>query len=169
MFRIFLLCCVASLLTPLGNAAMAGAAASTPHVQLTLEAEQPSTPPGETLWLGLRFDLIPHWHVYWRNPGDSGEAPKVTWHLPAGWRAGEIRWPLPTRIPVGPLTNYGYEDSVTLLVPIYPDGLARAGDSVRIGADVDWLVCREECIPEQASLAIDVAIAAGPSADPAPG
>ncbi len=166
MLRTFLLCCIAGLLTPLGTAAMAGTAisASTPHVQLTLEAEQPSTPPGETLWLGLRFDLIPHW----RNPGDSGEAPKVDWRLPTGWRAGDIRWPLPTRIPVGPLTNYGYEDSVTLLVPIYPVGAARAGDSVRIGADVSWLVCREECIPEQASLAIDVAIETGPSAGPRP-
>ncbi len=171
MLRILtLLCCIAGLLTPLGNAATADVAvASTPHVQLTLEAEQPSTSSGETLWLGLRFDLIPHWHVYWRNPGDSGEAPKVTWRLPAGWRAGDIRWPLPARIPVGPLTNYGYEDSVTLLVPIYPGGAARAGDSARIGADVSWLVCREECIPEQASLAIDVAIAPGPTAGPAPG
>jgi thiol:disulfide interchange protein DsbD len=171
VFKILMLYCIAGLLTPLVNAAMAGTGdiASTPHVQLSLEAEQPSTPPGEVLWLGLRFDVVPHWHLYWRNPGDSGEAPKVDWRLPAGWRAGDIRWPVPTRIPVGPLTNYGYEDSVTLLIPIYPGGAQRAGDSVRIAADVSWLVCREECIPEQASLAIDVAVANLRSAGPRPG
>lgn len=126
--------------------------ARTPQVTLTLLAGQSAYVPGQPLVLGLRFDMIPHWHVYWRNPGDSGEAPRVAWDLPDGWRAGDLQWPVPQRIPVGPLVNYGYEHRVTLLSEIVPARDA-IGD-VTINADVDWLVCREECIPQQASLSL---------------
>ena len=49
---------------------------------MTLLSEQPQATPGQTLLLGLRFELIPHWHVYWRNPGASGAAPVIRWTLP---------------------------------------------------------------------------------------
>jgi thiol:disulfide interchange protein DsbD len=98
----------------------------------------------------VHFEIIPGWHLYWRNPGDSGEAPRIDWSLPAGWQAGAIQWPVPKRIPVGPLTNYGYEDQVTLLVPLEGD-LTGAGP---ITARLDWLVCEVECIPESAVLAL---------------
>ena len=136
-----------------GETAWAAASLRTPHVELHLEAEPTPVGPGKTLWVALRFDLVPHWHVYWRNPGDSGEAPRVQWQLPDGWRAGEIHWPVPDRIPVGPLVNLGYEGSVTLLVPIQVATEPPAGDSVRIAAQATWLVCREECIPESGNLA----------------
>ena len=150
------------MLTLLAAGEMAWAAASlrTPHVELHLEAEPTPVEPGKTLWVALRFDLIPHWHVYWRNPGDSGEAPRVRWQLPDGWRAGEIHWPVPDRIPVGPLVNLGYEGSVTLLVPIQVATEPPAGDSVRIAAQATWLVCREECIPESGNLALELPLSA---------
>lgn len=151
----------------------AGSTAVTEHVTLALLAEQEAVQPGAALWLGLRFDLQPEWHVYWRNPGDSGTAPTVSWDLPPGWNAGEIHWPVPERIRVGHLTNYGYEHGVTYLVPVSvppqsqaqaPDVPAPAGlgtgagtpNRVRIEAFASWLVCREECIPEEARLAVEV-------------
>jgi len=101
----------------------AAAVVSTEHATLTLVSEEPQAWPGQTLWLGLHFELIPHWHVYWRNPGASGAAPSIRWLLPDGWHAGDIRWPVPKRIRVGALTNYGYEDKVTFLVPVrVPEG-----------------------------------------------
>ena len=121
---------------------------STEHATVSLLSEQPQASTGQTLWLGLHFELIPHWHVYWRNPGASGSAPVINWTLPAGWEAGDIRWPVPERIRVGPLTNYGYEKRVTFLVPVrVPDGPLSTGP-LRIAADARWLVCREECVPE---------------------
>jgi thiol:disulfide interchange protein/DsbC/DsbD-like thiol-disulfide interchange protein len=133
----------------------------TDQVTVTLEAGQAVATPGETLWLGLRFDLIPHWHVYWRNPGDSGEAPRVDWTLPSGWQAGEIQWPVPERIPVGPLINYGYEDSVTFLVPVEVPATSSANtDGVRIDADLSWLVCKEECIPQDGNVSLQLPIGA---------
>lgn len=147
------------LLSGVPGVAPASDSAQTEQVRLKLLAEQDAVIPNTTLWLGLRFELIPHWHIYWRNPGDSGEAPRVDWQLPDGWRAGDIQWPTPQRIPVGPLVNYGYADSVTLLVPIsVPPVQARDGQ-VKIAADVSWLVCREECIPQDAHLQISLPVA----------
>ncbi len=124
------------------------AAVTTEHVTVTLLSDQPQPVPGQPFWLALHFELIPHWHVYWRNPGASGAAPVVRWTLPEGWHAGEIHWPVPERIRVGPLTNYGYEGSVTFLVPVsVPRGPSPAGP-LTVAAEAEWLVCREECIPE---------------------
>ncbi len=127
---------------------------STEHATVSLISEEPVAHPGETLWLGLHFELIPHWHVYWRNPGDSGKAPTVRWRLPEGWTAGDIHWPVPKRLRVGPLTNYGYEGTVTFLVPVQLPETPLADMPLVVGADVDWLVCREECIPESGRLSI---------------
>ena len=74
-----------------------------PHVHVDLVADAASVQPGRELSLGVRFVLEEGWHVYWRNPGDSGEAPSVEWTLPAGFAAGELEWPTPEPIPSGPL------------------------------------------------------------------
>ena len=142
------------MLFTMSGAVPASDSARTEQVRVSLLPEHAAAIPGTTLWLGLRFELIPHWHVYWRNPGDSGEAPRVDWQLPAEWRAGDIQWPTPQRIPVGPLVNYGYEDSVTLLVPMTVPAGQKTGKPVSIAANVSWLVCREECIPQDARLEI---------------
>ncbi|MCP5300942.1 MAG: thioredoxin family protein [Chromatiaceae bacterium] len=139
--------------------------ARTSQVTLTLLAEPAGYTPGRPLWLALRFDLIPQWHVYWRNPGDSGEAPRVAWQLPGGWRGGELQWPVPQRIAVGPLLNYGYADSVMLLAEVTP--AAAATGAAALHADVRWLVCREECIPQQARLDLTLSVADdGTTTDP---
>jgi thiol:disulfide interchange protein DsbD len=149
-----------TLLLWLAGWAHAGDTVRTPHAEVRLLSETPAAVPGGTLWLGIRFDLAPHWHVYWRNPGDSGEPPRADWQLPPGWQAGEIQWPVPERIPVGPLVNYGYEDSVLLLVPVEVG--RDASGTARIGADLSWLVCREECIPESGRVDITLPVAPDP-------
>jgi thiol:disulfide interchange protein DsbD len=151
--RLLLLACALVAAT---EAAWGAANLRTPHVALTLEAERGTSRPGEILWLALHYDLAPHWHLYWRNPGDSGEPPRVQWELPEGWQAGEIHWPVPQRIPVGPLVNYGYEDQVSLLVPVRIGAPPPSPDNVAIVAHMTWLVCREECIPESGSLTIEL-------------
>ena len=148
--------------------AVAGSVARTEHTTLSLLSEAAAIAPGQTVWLGVRFDLAPEWHVYWRNPGDSGAAPTLAWSLPEGWRAGTIRWPVPDRIRVGPLTNYGYEGSVTFMVPVDvgPSAVGPAGQPVAVRAS--WLVCREECIPEEASLDLTLPVTDGkPAVAPA--
>jgi len=129
------------------SVAQASSTVRTAQVEVSLLAEQTRYTPGQPLWVGLRFEMAPEWHVYWRNPGDSGEAPRIDWSLPDGWQAGDIHWPVPDRIPVGHLVNYGYEDSVTLLVELKTSTASTGPQTIE--ADADWLVCRETCIPQQ--------------------
>ncbi|MEG2631009.1 MAG: protein-disulfide reductase DsbD family protein, partial [Comamonas sp.] len=103
----------------LGNSQTAGSAVvTTPRVRAELVAHAPDgVTPGQPLWLGLRITHQPEWHTYWKNAGDSGLPTQLQWQLPAGLEAGEIDWPLPEAIRVGPLVNYGYEGELLLPVP----------------------------------------------------
>ena len=82
--------------------AQSGEAVRTGHASTRLIAEKSAAVPGETLWVALAQELDEHWHVYWKNPGDSGLPLALGWTLPAGWEAGEIGYPLPHRLPLGP-------------------------------------------------------------------
>ena len=87
------------------------APAQTPHVEAELIAENTSLQAGaDHQWLALRLKPESGWHVYWRNPGDSGIPTSLSWNLPAGVTAGDILWPYPHRESLGTLTNYGYAD-----------------------------------------------------------
>ncbi len=132
--------------------------ASSLHAKAELIAEKDSIEPGQDSWLGLHFELERGWHIYWINPGDSGEPPRVQWHLPAGFLAGSIQWPTPRRVEDHSLVDYGYEGEALLMVPIQPPADLAVGDSVKFGATAKWLVCRETCIPEQADLALSLPV-----------
>src|SRR5262245_5124984 len=136
-------------------------------VRAELIAEPAGVAPGQAFWVGLRLAIKEKWHVYWRNPGDSGEAVAIAWQLPAGYAAGPIVWPTPSRIPVAHLVNYGYEREVVLLTEILAP--AAGGAAAEIAADVSWLVCEKICIPgsTRVSLALPVAASgAAPQPDP---
>lgn len=134
-----------------------------PHVQVELVSDAATLVAGNDVTVGVRFVLADDWHVYWRNPGDSGEAPSIAWTLPAGFTAGAVQWPAPARIPVGPLTNFGYGGMALLPVILHvPYDLGGAKDA-DVRAHLKWLICDpEECIPGEAALSlvlpIDVAV-----------
>jgi thiol:disulfide interchange protein DsbD len=124
--------------------------------------------PGGTQVVGLVLSLEEHWHVYWVNAGDSGEPPKITWTLPAGITAGETQFPIPQRLPLGPLMDFGYEDHVAFPVTIRAPATMKPGP-VHLDAQVTWLVCAQVCLPGKAHLGIDLTVqpgAAGPSQEP---
>ena len=137
-------------------AVLAGGAAAnvvrTDHVTAELVAERSAVQPGGSLQIGLRLQHIPQWHTYWRNPGDSGLPTRIEWQLPAGATVGEIEWPAPKRLPIGPLVNYGYEGELLLPLRFSAPADARPGSDLRLRARADWLVCHDVCIPESADL-----------------
>ena len=122
------------------------------HLKVELISEQPTSPPGQPLWVGLFFRLEPGWHIYWQNPGDSGEPPKVQWDLPAGFVAGSILWPQPIRLGGGSVVDYGYEGQVLLMAPILGSSSRNATSLPSLSADVKYIVCRDVCIPGKAHL-----------------
>ncbi|MEQ1683584.1 MAG: thioredoxin family protein [Burkholderiaceae bacterium] len=124
------------------------AVVTTPHMRAELLAHAPQgVGPGKPVWFGLSLQHAPHWHTYWKNAGDSGLPTTVSWQLPAGVQAGEISWPTPKQLKLGPLMNYGYEDTLLLPVPVTVSGDFSAS-ALAVKLRADWLVCREVCIPE---------------------
>ena len=156
----FVLRCLLSLcLLCLSLTATAQTTLRNEQVQAELLAHAPQgVQAGQTFWLGLKITHAPHWHTYWQNPGDSGLPTQLHFQLPAGLQAGEIAWPLPKKIPIGTLTNYGYEGTVLLAVPVTvtPQFQMPVTGQLRIALQAEWLVCRQECIPQEGRFALDL-------------
>ena len=132
----------------------------TPHVQVELVSERGAIEPGHGLWVGMHFSLEAGWHLYWSNPGDSGQPPSVQWELPAGFQAGPIIWPYPERLEHIPLVDYGYEGDVLLMARIDSPDSALMQGKVDLVANVKWLVCREICIPGRMRLSLTLPVRA---------
>lgn len=103
--------------------------------------------------LALRLEIADGWHVYWRNSGDTGAPPSWSFELPAGVSLGEPLWPTPERYHPSPnATDFIFEDELVVLFPIeIEDGAREAMASAGAGelafrADLNWLVCRDECL-----------------------
>ncbi len=140
----------------------------TDQVQAKLLAHAPQgVPSGQTpeaaaaqpVWVGLQITHAPEWHTYWKNAGDSGMPTELQWTLPPGVMAGDIAWPLPKKIPIGHLANYGYEGTVLLPVPLiitpeYKPGVL--ADALDVKLKATWLVCRKECIPQDGEFALKI-------------
>ncbi|MEK9803902.1 MAG: protein-disulfide reductase DsbD domain-containing protein, partial [Curvibacter sp.] len=137
-----------------------GAVVTTPQARTELLAHAPEgVAPGRTVWVGLRIEHQAHWHTYWKNAGDSGLPTELQWTLPSGVEAGEIAWPLPQKIPVGPLVNYGYEGTLLLPVPLtitpaFQPGLP--GQDLTVQLRASWLICKTECIPEEGEYTLRI-------------
>ncbi|MDE1926332.1 MAG: thioredoxin family protein [Burkholderiales bacterium] len=149
------------------RAALAGAVVTTDQVRAELVAQAPDgVVAGKPLWLGLKIDHQPHWHTYWKNPGDSGLPTTLTWTLPPGFSAGEIEWPTPRQLPIGPLLNYGYEGRLLLPVAVtVPAGFS--GDALDVKLHAEWLVCKDVCVPQSGDFALSVPAQAATASDAA--
>jgi thiol:disulfide interchange protein/DsbC/DsbD-like thiol-disulfide interchange protein len=128
----------------------------------TMITDSDSVTPGGRVRIALRLRLADGWHTYWRNPGEAGVPIELTASLSPGATAGPIEWPAPGRISEGDITTYGYSGDVVLpmSVNLAPGVAAVSGDLT-----AHWLVCKDICVPEEASFRIDLpAGTAGPSA-----
>ncbi len=156
-------CAMALLcLLPLNSQAQVlSATVKTDQVRADLLAHAPQgIQAGQSFWLGLQIQHQPHWHTYWQNPGDSGLPTRLQWKLPAGLQVGEIAWPLPKKIPIGTLANYGYEGTVLLpvAVTVGPDFKVPVVGPVKIQLQAEWLVCRQECIPQEGQFELSLPV-----------
>ncbi len=137
----------------------------TSHAKVELLSQSSAIAPGQTVWLDVHFALEKGWHIYWKNPGDSGQPPVLRWELPPGFSAGGIRWPRPEKIKHSSIADYGYEDEVMLLVPVRVPSGAKTGSPAEIMLKAEWLICSEICIPGKARLKLSLPVAATPAED----
>lgn len=109
--------------------------------------------------LGLEFRLENGWHIYWKNSGDAGYPPALDFGPTPQIETAEILWPAPERYEVaGGLVAFGYHDHVVYPVRVALD--APQSDTVRIAADLDYVVCEVDCIPYSYRLELEQPLAA---------
>jgi len=153
--------------------ALAGSCSATAipakHAQVELLSRQTAASPGKELLLGVHFALEKGWHIYWVNPGDSGQPPAFKWQLPEGFVAGDIQWPRPERMQSSPqLADYGYHDDVLLVVPVRtPTSLGKTSGQLNFGVEAKWLICREVCLPDQAQMHLSLSTSSAAGDNPA--
>ncbi len=126
--------------------------AKTDNVSAALEPDIVTIAPGGQFYAVLDMRIRKNWHTYWLNPGDAGEPTRIDWTLPEGLQAGDILWPVPRTIALGPLVNYGYQDEAVFLVPMTVSADLKPGQTLAVTAHATWLVCEEICIPEDGTF-----------------
>ncbi|GAB4364854.1 MAG: protein-disulfide reductase DsbD family protein [Kiloniellaceae bacterium] len=140
------------LASPGGAWAAAGPWAAEEQARLRLVSAVQSVG-GDSLDLGLEFDLQPGWKIYWRSPGDAGLPPSVDWSGSRNLAQAEIRWPVPHRFSLFGLETFGYGGQVVLPVAARVEDPAAP---LSLRAKVDYLICEDICIPYTADLSLDL-------------
>lgn len=128
------------------------------YAQVQLYPEFSHITPGQKLRFVLEQTIQDEWHTYWKNPGDSGESTRIKWKLPEGFDGSELQFTSPERIPFGPLLNYGYNKQALFLTDIMAPPIIN-GDTVTINAHIEWLACKDICVPEMAEVSVTLPVA----------
>jgi len=128
--------------------------------QVRLLSDAAQVVPGESAVVAVELAMAAGWHTYWRSPGDAGQATKVVWTLPAGFSAGALEWPIPTKLVEEELVVNAYSGVVRLFstVTISPD--VPPGE-YELSAKVSWLECQKSCV--KGSIIVPISIRVGPS------
>jgi DsbC/DsbD-like thiol-disulfide interchange protein len=137
------------------------------HSRVSFILENAAVQPGSQVNVGIQFVTDKGWHIYWQNPGDSGEPPKIQWQLPAGVIPGTLEWPIPKRLNTSAGADYGYEGTTVLLSALQIPPTARPGTTMELGGELRWLVCHDICVPQRSQLRVPIRIASATTVDDA--
>ncbi len=149
-----------SVLAPIAEAQ---GAASDKRARVELVSDRAVAIAGETVWMGLSFEIDPNWHIYWQNAGDAGIPPSIVWASETGIDTGligDFSWPMPELLPIvaGQIMDYGYSDKVVLPFPVtIPDD---ADGAIMFTGVTNYLICENICIPETASIRLLLSVGA---------
>ncbi|MDP1660288.1 MAG: protein-disulfide reductase DsbD family protein [Phycisphaerales bacterium] len=122
-------------------------------VAVSLLPHDTAVKPGDTVQLAVVFDVAKDWHIYWPGQNDSGMATTVELSFPpgSGLTAGPVSFPIPKRyVEEGDILNYIHEGRVVVTVPVTVPATAPVGRAFKVTASVNYLVCKESCIPGEA-------------------
>ena len=104
----------------------------------------------DNFYVGLEFNLKPGWKIYWRQPGDSGQPPKLDFTNSKNLKSYELQWPYPTKELEGAniLTNV-YKNNVIIPIKISVIDISK---TLYLNATLSFQVCKDICIPLETNL-----------------
>ena len=127
--------------------------------------------PGQTIDVGIKFAMQPGWHIYWKNPGDAGQPPRFRWNAPGGgaaramrgsqWQLSDPLFPTPVRWEdAGGIVGFGYAGTVVFPATLTVPGGTMPGQDGELSVSVDYLICKDVCLPESATATLTFSVAA---------
>lgn len=150
---------------PFLSTALAGVKSG--HAEAELISGSASYQAGKPVAVGIKLKFDTGWHGYWINPGEAGMPLSAKWTLPEGWKAGELRNPVPKRFKTGELSGFGYEGEAVYRVDLTPP--ASATGEAEFKVKLSWLTCNDSaCVPGDVELSLKLPAgdgAAGPAAE----
>jgi suppressor for copper-sensitivity B len=105
----------------------------------------------QALPVGLEFRTKPGWKVYWRSPGEAGLPPSLDWAGSGNLARASVAWPAPTRFSEYGIESIGYTAQVVLPIRAEP---ATPGQPLALALHVEYLTCKDICVPLSADLAL---------------
>lgn len=123
----------------------------TGHAKASLVANKSLS--DEYFYVGIKLQMDSGWHTYWKNPGDSGGPFSVQWSHNLDIIIENVSWPIPQIILYDPLVTYGYKDFVIFPFKVFKQPNSSLG---LLSAKIEFLICSDICIPENATLSIDL-------------
>lgn len=145
------------------------AGAAPPAVDVRLVCGDDALVPGRTVNVALVMTVPDGWHTYWDGLNDSGFPPRLTWTLPAGVTAGEPAWPPPHRhISAGEILDHVLDGEVVAVVPVTVAADVKTGGEVALACRVDWLACRDICVPGRTDTSLELPVTTAAAVRPEP-
>lgn len=136
--------------------------AFTDPVKSSFLNEDTSIQPGRPFFVAIELKMENNWYAYWKNPGEAGMPPEVSWNLPEGFKAGPLIWPMPKRFSSDKGTKFGYAGNLTFLTRITPPK-SYPKQEAAITADVRWVVCSDSsCLPGSNQMTLSLPVKADP-------
>ncbi len=124
-------------------------------------SDKEAVAPGEDVKVMVHFRLKPGWHIYWKNPGDSGLPTRVSLKEQDGVLASEVRYAVPEEFrQPGDILGYGYEEEASFLLPFSISENVKTGDSLELKLSLSWLNCSATvCVPGRTERSLSLAVA----------
>ena len=143
--------------------ALGGDLAAAVRTKVDLVNLTPDIRPGEKALIAMRFRCDPHFHIYWKNPGDAGQSPTVEWKEKAGTEIGAFVWPGPKLLDQSGVYNFIYEDETLLLMEVKVPAAAKG--KLTFKGKAEWLECDDSgCWPHDKEVELTVQVGPGNAA-----
>lgn len=120
-------------------------------VRFSVYSDTANVSAGSSFTLHFFAEMKPDWHIYWKNPGETGMATDLSIDAPDGFEVGAVQWPRPITFETSGITSYGYKNETVLSVPVrapadLPD------QPHKFSATITSLACREKCLMQNQEL-----------------
>ncbi len=132
----------------------------TPHVAATLISSASHFQPGAELVLGVRFEIDEGFHIYYKEPGETGLPTRLELSFSPGeqqFTGDDFFWPEPEKFEYeGVGSALGYKENLLVAIPVsVPDTFDE--EQLETSVHLSWLECSDSvCIPRKGAVELSI-------------